>query len=143
MEIAMAKIYRAEGPDRCGVYNGTNAVAYRAINEGDCERRGHHPSPYEDKKLASHWGNMGGGAAGYMARRQWFFGFASVKQFKEWFNTEKSREILAEAGVTLNVYEVPDADFIAGEKQAIFRRDNEKLVKKYDPRKLPGRRKKA
>lgn len=90
-----------------------------------------HPGPGNDPGFGSWWKDQP-----YSESSRWWFGFATLTQYKNWFNTRSDRKRLSEWGdgrIVLRKYQVPDDDFKRGDKQAIFLRDNEVLLEERSP----------
>lgn len=97
------------------VENGTGEGMY---SSGDCESAVNdlygmrHPGPWNDTVL------------GYCAKDDsdsWQFGFATLAQYQAWVYKSEFREALAEAGMRLSKYQVPDDCFERSSFQCIYR----------------------
>lgn len=132
--MKMRKIWRLETKSGKGVY----------AHRGDCDRvmdafyaidgdwsTDRHPCPHDDVVLREIWNSL---TRDYtFANNPWYFGFASLAQYRAWFFTRKSRRILGEAGIVLRLYEVPVEDYRRGMNQAIFMRRCQRLVQERSP----------
>lgn len=115
----MKYIWRIETAKGEGPYTGRTVIAPHVSTQlyGDIE--GHHPGPYSDPKL---------GYNDAADREAWYFGFATLTQYRAWCPTAELRRGLREAGFTLNKYEVHDDCMRRSNFQAIFRRKDARLV---------------
>lgn len=78
-----------------------------------------HPSPDFDKVL------------GYFEKDNpddWYFGFATLAQMRQWIRKKAWRVALKERGFVLNRYEMDNEDFSRSNFQAIFLKENARLV---------------
>lgn len=110
----MQYILRVEHEDGKGVYA---SGAFESVCDDDSVA---HPAPWMDETL---------GYDRLTNRRDWYFGFASIEQLEEWFYNPSWRSMLAEDyGLRLAVYSLPAGSFRLGHKQAIFMREDARLV---------------
>ena len=97
--------------------------------------RPNHVTPLCDETLAYDWCLLR--ERGKEFRRQYYFGFSDLKQFREWFTTDDCVKIKQfEDDVfeyRISVYQMDEKDRILGDSQVIFLRDNAVLVGRIDP----------
>lgn len=124
----MKTVYRLECPDTGeGVYQ-TPAAAELL---DDLRQRAYgdpHPGPTYDPILSVRWEEIieGDGLHDY------FFGFSSLEQYHAWVYCPEVREKIGEH-VVLSEYRAPDAAFIEGTHQCVFKWDEAKLVTRHVP----------
>ena len=117
----MQRVYRLETTSGVGVYTAreSNSLIQLVVCKYFDSLR--HPGPFTDKLLKS-----------YFIEAVHSFGFISLEQLKDWFFDSTDRQLLASEGVICNEYEVEGKDFVAGEKQCIFIKENAKLLGRVD-----------
>lgn len=65
---------------------------------------------------------------------EYYFGFASFKQFTDWFHPRAWRKGMREVGMDLWVYDIPDRRIRFGGKQCMFRGGKRcRKVQKFPP----------
>lgn len=114
----MKTVYRVEHREHgYGPYIDNDMDTHHPIDGlHDAHQRSNvHPGPRGDSDLS--WDFVGG------THR---FGFASRKQLDKWFKGFKRK--LHEAGFVIRVFEAPDETTVIGERQAIFIKEEAKLV---------------
>lgn len=108
-----------------GVYStGVAGTVYDKMPFQEALKR--HLTPGEDPGLRNFWLNL-------THPSDWYFGFSSIDQYKEWFFTEESRAQLHFEDIVLRVYEVPDDSYKQGCVQVVFIKNQAKLVQQLDP----------
>lgn len=122
-------ILRLETQQGEGIYGvGYGFFASRAaLHEqltGEAVTAPWHPSPGDDILLSKWWGSE---------QRGYICGFASVHQMLDWFPREGfqymiEKEAKHKKGVVVNQYEVDGRQAKVGAYQAMFRREDAKLV---------------
>lgn len=123
----MKTVYRLEhSHSGRGVYRtGAASIASEKMNFKEALKR--HLTPNEDPGLRDFWLNL-------KHAYNWYFGFSSINQYKDWFFTEESRAQLHIEDIVLRVYEVPDDSYKKGRAQVVFIKAQAKLVQQMDPR---------
>lgn len=124
----MPFVYRLETRHGQGVYSGTTVVRaqskFHVDLYYDVER---HPSPNNDARLSDVWRKLT-----MLGKDQsYYFGFSSKAQMRRWFFRADIRRFLAEQGIVMNKYEVSKQAFHRGMNQAIFRKDQARLVETF------------
>lgn len=94
---------------------------------GDISSSRRHPMPHMDG-LAK-WRKEAGAAS------EWRFGFASLDQYRKWFNKQERAKLAAyEDGLlTLREFEVPAEDVRAGHSQVVFLRRKARVISEQAP----------
>lgn len=120
-------VYRLQTADGFGAYRNSvvrsGLIKYYA-ETGNTDK---HPLPYEDAKLRPLWNEIEPDEL-----HNYYFGFCSIEQFKNWFFKESWRKELSQIGVKMYVFEVDDEDVLVGDTQAVFLRDNATLISIHD-----------
>jgi len=88
-----------------------------------------HPTPSRDEGLRLQWETI----QSRDKEREWFFGFATFQQLKNWTIDHTVRLKMGEFGIVIRVYVVDGCDYHRGNFQAIFRKGNAKLVGEFTP----------
>lgn len=122
----MPQVYRLEMENGRGVYQSSVNGSRPAFNGiyTDYATGSNHPPPWRDRGMSRFWDSLE--ITGQSLR--WFFGFTSLEQLQAWFYRADDRTRMADNGVVMRVYEVPEKSFVAGQYQAIFRKEDAKLV---------------
>lgn len=119
------EIYRIEHKDGRGVY------AADGLSDRVSDR---HPGPYSDRGLKDKvrleaWLNRNYGDA--------LFGFANVKQMRDWVGDERL-EYLDRNGFVVRIYVAPPQATLRGSKQVMFLRKSAKLIREAIPSEFFG-----
>ncbi len=85
------------------------------------------PTPCNDSLLSPHWSKLTKG------QKEWYFGFSSLAQFKQWFHSVLIRQKLAQGGMKLCKYSVPSNEVRLGNTPLCFRRSVSKLIETRPP----------
>jgi hypothetical protein len=80
-----------------------------------------HPDPSDDSGLDFSTNKL-------ISRSKWYFGFATLSQFKRWVYREDIRRRLQADGLQLSCYSVPEKFTKRSSFQAIFRKDKARLI---------------
>jgi len=116
------KVYRLETDTQRGVYD--SCLWDEATVESPIGST-RHPAPEQDKLLS--------GLFSSIHSSLWFFGFASLKQYKDWCYKKSWRKGFHQCELRLNVYLVDEEHFTRGEKQVMFRIKKAQLIKTMRP----------
>ena len=110
-------VYRIQDVNGVGPYRKDEVAelyeSCRGFGYGWSERR---PGPARDPGL----GGDDWQAFSLKWRKTCRFGFSSIDQLKEWFNTKKVRHGLHKLGFAVYVINVDDDKVIVGDKQVVF-----------------------
>jgi hypothetical protein len=90
-----------------------------------------HPAPSDDRELQGAWDDAGRSTDSYGNRDLWY-GFASIEQLKFWIYTEEARDVIAERGLVIYVYDAEEA--YIGATQATFNPETARHVETLDLR---------
>lgn len=119
----------SHGPNGKGMYQGPDTKAAESMYE-----QGHHPCPGDDAALGPHWQHA---AYGHY-NREYFFGFKSLDQLRQWIYKTEWRQELHEAGYEIHIWEgraclnttylgnrdnlkgIPFRPYIQGDTQMVF-----------------------
>ncbi len=118
-------VWRVEDVLETGVYMSCNQFVLSARAKLIQERT---PPPGQDRVLFSFWHKMS-----HKEKQIWFFGFASLSQFNQWFHTTEIRRLLTKGGMVLSQYKVEQADYHEGNTQVCFMRGEAELVQTRTP----------
>ncbi len=119
------EIYRIEHKDGRGVYVAGGA------SDMSSDR---HPGPYSDRglkdkmRLEAWLGRKWGDA---------LFGFANVKQMRDWMGDQRL-EYLDRSGFVVRIYVAPPQATLRGSKQVIFLKKSAKLIREARPSEFFG-----
>ena len=123
----MGYVYRLETASGSGVFDSGAASWAQGYARQHGEKNPYeHPAPCFDKRLYPKWKKLS-------APHQWYFGLADLAQYYTWFESEGQRQVLADEGVQLNVWEATDQYMIVGDHQAVFRRSKATLIATLHP----------
>jgi len=121
----MITVLRVEHAKGTGMYNRNSTN--RSVSFGDLEYVSSiadpkHPVPEDDHFLM--WDSIE-----YDDRRNWFFGFGSKQQLKDWTISSRVRQAMDESNFSVKVYQI-DAheDVNIGKYQAVFRKNRARYV---------------
>jgi hypothetical protein len=114
------KVWRLESQSGEGVFSaGAVSRIPWALREGGRARDPYsHPEPESE---------------GLEMDDEWFCSFASLAQYKLWFNTKAQRAHLTQQGVTLKLYDVPSLYVKRGKSQTIFVKEQAKHIASRKP----------
>lgn len=118
MTKKLTTIWRVEntfggGPYRRPEYGGILAELTKiGFNRAKDARR---PDPCKDDGIADFSNSLSKDD-----KRSWVFGFKSLKQYQEWFNTKAVRDLLHRNGFFLTRYEIEADKIRHSEKQTVF-----------------------
>ncbi len=128
----MPYVWRLEHQaDGLGIYradSGADDAVFDTIGDHGCDPMAP-PGPWSDPGLRDWWRPLRCTEA-----KQWHFGFATLRQYRNWFHSRQARRVLASFNgsksgpVVLRKYRVPPSDYRRGEWQAVFRRDCAELL---------------
>lgn len=62
-----------------------------------------------------------------------YFGFASLAQYRAWFFKRAARKALADGGIVLRQFVVPEDAFLRGMNQAVFLRAEANMIQERSP----------
>ena len=119
--MKMRKIWRLEHKDGAGIY--ASGIAVCVMESILASAR--HPMPHDDVGLRDVWGDVGS--------CDWYFGFASLAQYRAWFFKRAHRKAFEMAGAVLRLYVVPAHSYHRGMNQAIFIRAQAHVVQERSP----------
>ena len=114
----LTRIWRVEnarggGPYRRAEFGGLlKELSSMGFNMHADQRR---PGPDEDTGIADFFNSLS-----EKEKRRWVYGFKSLRQYRQWFNTKKARDLLHNNGFFLTRYEVETGNTRQGEKQTAF-----------------------
>jgi len=119
----MPKIWRVEtvkgyGPYDSGACDKMRKKGFEVYNAR------HTPAPDYDPHFGSNWEKM----RIKKHHTHYFFGFSSLKQYRDWFKHKACREIMADFNLQLVKYDCPADAMFAGEKQVIFLKNMAKVT---------------
>lgn len=113
------RIFRVQAFNGNGPYMGSNISDVAGIGCLISE----HPNPYGDAGLCEAWENMHS-----YEQDEFYFGFKDLNQLSNWFMYPDLNMEAAELGWIVE-YEVNEEDYVIGQFQAIFKRQNATSVK--------------
>ncbi len=125
VRTAMQRVYRLETPEGVGVYEAREIYPMLTRILDSYVDRSKHPGPYADKGLKS-------SSFRYDELLEFYFGFSSLRQLKDWFSHREDRQLISEFGIVCAVYEVEDEHFHLGERQCVFKKRHAKKVETVD-----------
>ena len=113
----MAIVWRLEDKNGVGMYmNCKLNRAYELAGNFNCNDPSRHPSPMFDNKL-------GFDHIHPAEQDNYFFGFASLSQMKQWVYIPEVRRQLSLLGILLVKYNVPREYYRRSPFQVVFRRE--------------------
>ena len=136
----MPLIFRLESKDGIGPYYDVQStgnfdrdtLSHFIWNGND---RPNHVTPLYDETLAYDWCLLR--ERGREFRRQYYFGFSDLVQFREWFTADDCVKIKQfeydKFEYRISIYQMDEKDRFLGDSQAIFLRDNAVMVGRIDP----------
>lgn len=117
----MAYVWRIEDDDGAGMYQYDGLIEAAEGELNDNADKSVHPNPIWDTQLGfnelPNW-------------MDWYFGFATLSQMRQWVYKAKWRRKLRELGYLLVKYEVPDEGFRRSQYQAIFHKYSATIVER-------------
>jgi hypothetical protein len=114
------KVWRLESREGLGVFaaGAVSRIPWKLLEGGRARDPYRHPDPESE---------------GLEMDDEWFCGFASLEQYKIWFNTKAQRAHLTQQGVRLKLYDVPSRYVKRGKAQTIFVKEQAKHIASRKP----------
>jgi hypothetical protein len=116
------KIYRVADVQGRGMYAGTE----NAVSENLDTAR--HTTPQDDELFMY---NLNKKSGSYCFSTEWYFGFKNLRQLLRWVGGEYELRDLRDNGFCIEVHYVYDKDYVEGNTQVIFRRENKIKTTKH------------